>query len=85
MSVIFRWSTEQSQLVCIGLPKRAQENIQRGMHNDLHLTALQHPLASLLPLLKEFAVLYDQSVWRIRDALRIIELVRLRTCRLKTG
>jgi hypothetical protein len=75
MSILSHWTSEQSQLICLGMPKCVQENIQRDMHSESHLTALEHPLVLLPPLLKEIALLYDRSVWRIRNELRNFELV----------
>ncbi len=65
-------------LVCFGMPRVVQEQIGQKMREFGIPVQLGHPCTLLLPVLAEVAMLYDNSVWRIRDELRHIELVCIR-------
>jgi len=76
MSFIAWWNTNQSLVFCFGVPPEVQVNIESGIQRDSRQFNSHDPFALLAPVIDEMVSLFDQSVWRIRDQIRAVEVVR---------
>jgi hypothetical protein len=79
MSFFTRWDyPDHCRVLCIDTPIGTPENLQLRLKTDLQKQSplkLSDPLAMHVPLIDQIILLYDVSVWRVRELVGLIEKV----------
>jgi hypothetical protein len=76
MTFLSIWEPGRYMMLCIDTPNGFREELQHSMERGQKLD-LQDPFAFFLPLMDQIIILYDHSVWGIRDLIRQVEKVSL--------
>lgn len=76
MTFLSIWEPSRYMMLCIDTPSGLREELQHSLERERKLD-LQDPFAFLLPLMDQIILLYDHSVWGIRDLIRQVEKVIL--------
>jgi hypothetical protein len=63
------------RVLCIDTPEELQLGLQTVLGNQSPLLELRDPFAMHVPLIDQIILLYDISVWRVRDPVRKFEKV----------
>lgn len=74
MTFLSIWEPGRYMMLCIDTPNGFREELQHNLEREQKLD-LQDPFAFLLPLMDQIILLYDHSVWGIRDLIRQVEKV----------
>lgn len=81
MGFFTRWDAPgRCRVLCVDTPRFLQTELLIALNKQLPAAiaaTLRDPLALHRPLIEQVLVLYDISVWRIRDQVRQIEKVPL--------
>lgn len=78
MGFFARWSfPNQCRILCIETPRYLQSELRVALEKQSTLN-FKDPFAMLRHLIDQILVLYDISVWRVRDPVREIEKVSSR-------
>jgi hypothetical protein len=78
MTFLSIWEPGRYMTLCIDTPNGFREELQHSLEREQKLD-LQDPFAFLLPLMDQIILLYDHSVWGIRDLIRQVEKVTIIT------
>ena len=76
MTFLSIWEPGRNMMLCIDTPNGFREELHHSLERERKLD-LQDPFAFLLPLMDQIILLYDHSVWGIRDLIRQVEKVIL--------
>ena len=76
MTFLSIWEPGRYMMLCIDTPSGFREDLQHSLEREQKLD-LQDPFAFFLPLMDQIILLYDHSVWGIRDLIRQVEKVIL--------
>ncbi|KAF1813278.1 hypothetical protein P152DRAFT_434213 [Eremomyces bilateralis CBS 781.70] len=76
MTLVGRWTQKHTFALCFGAPRDLQCNLESALSRDIRGICFQDPFALLSPILNETLILYDRSVWRVRDQIRLVEADR---------
>ena len=76
MTFLSIWEPGRYMMLCIDTPNGFREELQHSLERERKLD-LQDPFAFFLPLMDQIILLYDHSVWGIRDLIRQVEKVIL--------
>ena len=76
MTFLSIWKPGCYMMLCVDTPSGFREELQHSLERERKLD-LQDPFAFLLPLMDQIILLYDHSVWGIRDLIRQVEKVLL--------
>ncbi|KJZ73073.1 hypothetical protein HIM_07457 [Hirsutella minnesotensis 3608] len=79
MAFFMRWSPRECRVLCIGTPPCLRQSLPTALEEQHKaLLEIQDPFAMILPIVDQIIELYDDSIWRIRDQVRLQELNRER-------
>ena len=76
MTFLSIWEPGRCMMLCIDTPTGFREELRHSLEREQKLD-LQDPFAFFLPLMDQIILLYDHSVWGIRDLIRHVEKVVL--------
>lgn len=74
MGFFVRWNPHECKVLCIGTPLALREQL-RSTLQESPLLESKDPFAMVSPLFDQIIILYDQSVWRVRNYVRAQEMV----------
>jgi hypothetical protein len=78
MGFFTRWdSPDECKVLCTNTPKELPSELQIALGKQPSLLDFKDPFAMHLPLIDQIILLYEVSVWRVRDPVRQIEKVSL--------
>jgi len=63
------------RVICIDTPEELQSGLEDALQKQSSSLDSSDPFAMHAPLLDQIILLYDDSVWRVRDPVRKIEKV----------
>src|SRR4051812_47834229 len=75
MTFFARWEPGHFMAVCVDTPDNLLADLEQGLSTEPETLDLSDPFALYIPLTDQIIMLYDQSVWGIRDLIRRIEKV----------
>ena len=75
MTFFTRWAPGHSTVVCVNTPDNLLAGLEQAMSTGSAELDLSDPFALHIPLMDQIIMLYDQSVWGIRDLIRQVEKV----------
>lgn len=75
MTFFTRWASNHCMVVCIDTPDNLLANLEHTLLTGSEELDLRDPFALHIPLMDQIIILYDESVWRIRDMIRRVEKV----------
>ncbi|GFF32814.1 hypothetical protein IFM46972_03686 [Aspergillus udagawae] len=78
IGVFTRWDSPNCcRILCVDAPEALRHDLKTSLQK-MSPPDLKDPFCMHVPLIDEIVKLYDQSVWRIRDAVREIEKRRVK-------
>jgi hypothetical protein len=75
MTFCFRWDLEHYAILCIGVDPTFQKLLKEVLYRMWPELPPAEPCAMLVPLMEVIIAMYDQSIWSVRDIVRISEKV----------
>jgi hypothetical protein len=76
MGFFTRWDYPgRCRVLCIDTPEELQSGLETALRSQSSLLELGDPFAMHAPLIDQIILLYDDSVWRVRDPVRKFEKV----------
>jgi hypothetical protein len=75
MTFLGRWEPGCGLTICMDTPDSFRYFLERSLNDDTSIIDLIDPFAPFVPLMDQVIVLYDQSVWSIRNLVRRLEKV----------
>ncbi|KAL9112360.1 MAG: hypothetical protein Q9187_007783, partial [Circinaria calcarea] len=73
MTFFTRWERNHSIILCIDTPSNTKSMLETALSRDLSTLNLMDPFAIYVPLIDHIIMLYDRSIWGIRDLIRNVE------------
>jgi hypothetical protein len=77
MTFFSRWEPGHCIVLCVDTPDSLRVRLEQSLATEQGTLDLSDPFALHIPLLDQIIILYDQSVWGIRDLIRRVEKVLL--------
>jgi hypothetical protein len=76
MGFFTRWDSPSScRVLCIDTPEELQSGLTTALQKQSLALDFKDPFTMHAPLIDQIILLYDLSVWRVRDPVRAIEKV----------
>jgi hypothetical protein len=75
MTFFTRWTPDHYMVVCVDTPDNFPADLKHSLSTRSGELDLSDPFALHIPLMDQIIMLYDQSVWGIRDLIRRVEKV----------
>ena len=79
MTFCFRWNAQCSVMLCLGVDAAFQNQLELALHHMWPEVQAVRSLSLLIPLVEAIVVMYDRSVWSVRDVVRQAEKVSTST------
>ena len=76
MTFVTRWTPSHCTVVCINTPDTFLSGLEQALSMGSGKLDLSDPYALHIHLMDQIIMLYDESVWGIRDLIRRVEKVR---------
>ncbi|EOA86728.1 uncharacterized protein SETTUDRAFT_178730 [Exserohilum turcica Et28A] len=81
MTFCYRWDYKSIVVLCIGVDASFQNHLYQNLGHMWSEIQGSQPGSLLVPLIEVLVMIYDQSVWSIRDVIRHAEMDRTRSTR----
>ena len=75
MTIFSRWEPDHCVVLCIDTPDGFRSQLEQSLAGEQGTIDMTDPFALFVPLMDQITILYDQSVWSIRDLIRRVEKV----------
>lgn len=75
MTFCYRWDYKSIVVLCIGVDASFQNHLYQNLGHMWSEIQGSQPGSLLVPLIEVLVMIYDQSVWSIRDVIRHAEMV----------
>lgn len=75
MSFFTKWTPDFSLNFCFDVPKSSQLRLRQALDSHEQTFAVGDLYASHVRILDEILILFDESVWGLRDGVRQVEMV----------
>ncbi|KAF2191309.1 hypothetical protein K469DRAFT_720289 [Zopfia rhizophila CBS 207.26] len=73
MTFFTHWEPNRCMAVCVDIPDNFLTDLEHALSTESAVLDLSDPFTLHIPLMDQIIMLYDQSVWRIRDLIRRVE------------
>ena len=75
MSFYTKWTPQFTLNLCFDVPMTTQIRLRQALDSCERPFSIHNPYASHVRMLDQILMLYDESVWALRDGVRQIEKV----------